>query len=142
MSSYPLFPETYDREEVNSIRDGNQSILTVRLSGNVSKDEAVSDINLTLFLNDSHNLRPITISPSQVVRSSSGVILLFDVTRDCLGDDYRSFIRQDAFDMVGGSILGFLFGCPGSECRYEFAFEPEKLFGKFRWKAASNSSSQ
>lgn len=49
MSSYPLFPETYDREEVNSIRDGNQSILTVRLSGNVSKDEAVSDINLTLF---------------------------------------------------------------------------------------------
>lgn len=32
MSSFPLFPETYDREEVNSIRDGSQSILTVGLT--------------------------------------------------------------------------------------------------------------
>ena len=137
MSSCPLTPEKYDRGEVESIRRGETSVLTVHLSGDVGENESVSDAKLTLYLIKSGELHRATVDSVQIIRSLSGVDLLFDAGLDCLGDDYRDFVRRDALDMIGGSTLEFIFGSLGEEYRYEFVFEPERLIGKFRWKEVS-----
>lgn len=137
MSSCPLTPEKYDRGEVESIRKGESSVLSVHLSGDVDENKFVSDAKLMLYLVKSGESRCVTVGPLQIIRSLSGVDLLFDVGRDCLGDDYRDFVRGSALGMLGGSTLEFMFGSSGEECRYKFVFEPEKLVGKFCWKEVS-----
>lgn len=130
-------PKPYRRNEVNSILNKGETILTIEVcpTGETKEDDVqIAEANLSLHIIKSGKPHYRTVAMSSLQIDDGSMFICFEISNNTLGDeDYRSILHGDAFDFVGASKLQIVEISNSMKRDYEFEFRPEHLTGQFSW---------
>lgn len=130
-------PKSYRRNEVDSILNEGETILTIELipTGEVEEDDVqIAEANLSLHIIKCRMPHYKTVSMSSQQIDDESMSICFEISNNTLGvEDYQSILHGDAFDFVGASKLQIIEISNGMKRDYVFEFRPEHFTGQFSW---------